>query len=99
MTDKSYWWIAINGPSCARSNFPMRKPLVTPTPEQLIGFPTAEEAEQAQHTCLTAPIREVKKHMKNWITGVALGRLAYIRPSNPEPFTKGATMWLEENRP
>ena len=50
---ESYWWIAINGPSCARSNFPMRKPLVTPTPEQLIGFPTAEEAEQAQHTCLT----------------------------------------------
>jgi hypothetical protein len=76
VTDRLYWWIALNGPSCARSNFPMCNPLVTPTPEQLIGFPTAKEAEEAQHTCLTAPIKDVKKHMKNWVTEVRLGRLA-----------------------
>jgi hypothetical protein len=44
-------------------------------------------------------MKDVKRHMKDWARKVQLGRLAYIRPSNPEPFTKGVTMWLEENRP
>jgi len=33
---------------------PLREPLVTPTPEQLFGFPTLEEAEEAQRICMTA---------------------------------------------
>lgn len=53
------FWIAINGASCAMTALPMRNPLLTPTPEQMLGFPTPEEARRAQHIYLTAPMEEV----------------------------------------
>jgi hypothetical protein len=95
MTEERYW-IAINGPSCARSSLPMRNPRVTPTPQQLFGFLTPEEAQKAQHICLTAPIPEVKKFMRDLQPGVASGRVRYIRPEHPQPPTRGQTMWTED---
>jgi hypothetical protein len=53
------YWIAINGPTCAMTSLPLRKPQVTTTPQQLVGFPTWEEAEHAQSVCLNAPMAEV----------------------------------------
>jgi hypothetical protein len=61
--DKRYW-IAINGPSCAICSMPLKEPLVTPTPEEMFGFLTLEEAERAQRICLMAPIKKVERFME-----------------------------------
>jgi hypothetical protein len=87
-----HYWIALNGPSCA--SVPMKAPLVSPVPQQLFGFPTYEEAKQAQKLCLTAPIKVVNEYIQSLGPAVKAGRVKYIRPANPESFTRGPTMWL-----
>ena len=59
-----YYWLAINGASCAASTMPIpatAKIKVTPRPEQLIGFSTREEQMKVQKMCLEAPMNEVKR--------------------------------------
>jgi hypothetical protein len=92
--DKKYW-IAINGSSCARSSLPMQNPMVTPTPEQMLGFPTVEEAQKAQRLCLQAPMNEVRKFMESLRPDVKSGRIRVIQPAHPQPPTHDATMWTE----
>jgi len=89
------YWIAINGASCAMASFPMTNPVVSPTPQQMLGFPTFEEAKHAQQICLTAPMNEVKRFLQSLAPDVKAGRLVAIMPDNPEPATRGTTMWLE----
>ncbi len=92
---KMYYWIAINGGSCAMSPTVLPPTLkVIPTPEQLIGFPTREEAEAAQTQCLNAPINEVRKFLEG-LAGRVGRDIAVIQPTNPGPPTHGQTMWLE----
>lgn len=59
------YWIAINGASCAIASAPMKNPKVTPTPQQLLGFPTFEAAKHAQTVCLTAPMGEVVRFLQS----------------------------------
>ncbi len=93
MTTQALYWIAINGSSCARLAVSLRLPLrVTPTPQILIGFLTAKESLDAQQTCLTAPIEEVKQRMSEWHRRVDV---TVIRPANPGPQTNGETLWAE----
>ena len=94
MSDERYW-IAINGASCALTAFPMRHPLVIPTPEQLLGFPTLDEARKAQQVCLNAPMPEVKRFMQSLSADVMAGRVRVIKPKHPEPPTSGQTAWME----
>src|SRR5437868_4028869 len=91
-----YYWIAINGRTCAASAIPMRNDgfRVSPTPEQLVGFPTRREQLQAQEYLLTKPIKKVNRYMQSLGPRVASGDLAYIRPSRPEQYTTGQTLWL-----
>jgi hypothetical protein len=96
--DEWKYWIAINGASCAMSALPMRKPKVSPTPQQMLGFPTLEEAKHAQHVCLTAPLDDVKRFLASLSADVKAGRIIAITPANSEPPTYGPTMWLEETR-
>jgi hypothetical protein len=91
-----HYWIALNGPSCAMASWPMKEPQVSPVPQQLFGFPTYEEAKQAQKLCLTAPIKEVDAYIQSLGTSVKAGRVKYIRPANPESFTHGPTMWFDD---
>jgi hypothetical protein len=91
-----HYWIALNGSSCAMASFPMRDPQVSPVPQQLFGFPTYEEAKQAQKLCLTAPIKDVNEYIQSLGRAVKAGRVKYIRPTNPEPQTGGPTMWLDD---
>jgi hypothetical protein len=79
------YWIAINGSSCAISSFPLRNPMVTPTPEQLFGFPTLEEAQEAQRICLYAPIEQANAFIQSLARDVKSGRVRYIRPEHPQP--------------
>jgi hypothetical protein len=89
------YWIAINGPSCAISALRFCQPVVTPTPEQLFGFPTWEEAYEAQQLCLNAPMAEVNKFLKGLRSDIKSGRARYIRPKHPQLPTRGPTMWTD----
>jgi hypothetical protein len=94
-TNKFYYWIAINGASCARTSFPMHNPMTCPTAEQLLGFPTEKESRQAQEICLSAPINLVRAYLESLAPDVASGRIKVIQPPNPEPPTRGITLWYE----
>lgn len=91
---KSYYWLALNGPSVASCMAPLSKKLsVTPTPEQLIGFSTYEEAKRIQQFLLTAPMEKVVKYMESLPPRIRSGEIQYIRPQNPQPYSPDATMW------
>lgn len=91
---KRYYWLALNGPSIAFTAIPISKRLtVTPTPEQLIGYSTYEEAKRIQEFLLTAPIEEVVEYMESLPPRIESGEVQYIRPKNPQPYPDGATLW------
>jgi len=86
------YWIAINGASCALCRLPSTvPPTVTPRPQGLIGFRTLKEAQAAQSLCLTAPIPEVAKAIKQWRRGKS--GVVCVDVPNPEPPTTGPTIW------
>jgi hypothetical protein len=90
------YWIAINGSLCALSGIPWRNPITAPRAQQLLGFPTLEEAKRAQHICLNAPIPEVKAYLESLRPDIQAGRVVHRTPANPDPQTGGETMWMEE---
>jgi hypothetical protein len=94
MGDRRYW-IAINGPSCARTSIALREPKVSPTPYQLIGFPTDEEAREAQRICLEESPATVRQFMESLQPRVRSGVIRVIQPDHPEPPTTEQTAWLE----
>ena len=89
-TDERYW-IALNGSSCAMTSMPMRHPLLTPTPQQMLGFPTFEEAKQAQRICL-----EAVEFLKSLAPDVKSGRVRVIQPKHPQPPTAEQSIWTED---
>ena len=99
MTTEERYWIAINGASCAMSAMPLENPVCRPTPQQLIGFPTFEEARAAQRLCLTAPISEVRAFMRSLVPHVLAGRVCVIEPEHPDPSTTGPTAWMDGEDP
>lgn len=94
-SDKQWWWLAVNGPSCTACGFPIRPDQfeVCPVPEQLIGFRTREEQLAAQKFLLTAPIKQVKDYMASLPSKIDAGETAYVRPRNSEPPTREPTIW------
>jgi hypothetical protein len=94
-TDERYW-IAINGSGCAITALPMRNPKVTPTPQQLLGFPTYEEAAEAHRICLQAPLDEVRRLFESLRACVKSGRVRVIQPRHPQPQTDGPVTWTED---
>jgi hypothetical protein len=90
------YWIAINGASYAISSFPLRNPMVTPTPELLIGFPTLEEAQEALDVCLHSPIAQRDVFFLRRAPDVKAGRIRLIRPEHSQPSAPGdPTMWTD----
>jgi hypothetical protein len=96
--DGSRYWIAINGASCAIAPMPMRNPIVTPRPQQLLGFASLEEAEHAQKVCLTYPMDKVREFLASLAPQVHEGTIRVMTYKDPEPSTKGPTTWLEDTR-
>jgi len=89
---KAYYWIAINGGSCAASGVvPLALTGVSPRPGCLIGFPSEKEALDTQQYCLTAPNEDLPAMFT-----VLRDRedLIYIVCKNPEPPTREQTMWF-----
>lgn len=93
---KKWWWLAVNQASVAASATELTDPVVYPTPQQLIGYPTRESQLTQQRFLLDAPINDVKEYMT--VTVPALlreGKLAYRKPRQPQPPTRGTTIWTE----
>jgi hypothetical protein len=89
-----YYWIAINGASCAAS---LVTPLSAevqckPTPETLIGFPTREEASDMQHFCLTGPIEGVHERLMKLEQREDVVIKVF---KTPKPPTHGPTLWID----
>lgn len=95
LSGDEWWWLAVNGASCAACFFPARVDdlEVSPVPEQLIGFRTREEQLEIQQFFLTAPIQDVGRYMASVPRKVKAGELGYLRPDNPEPPSHDSTMW------
>lgn len=75
---KTWWWIAINGASCAACKFELSDGLcVRPTPEQLIGFKTRTEQIKIQEFLLTASIEGIGKYMAALSARIDSGTVAY----------------------
>lgn len=90
-TEKPFHWIAVNGSSCAVSPFPLKFPFaVKPTPEWVMGFPTAEEAVEAQQFLLAAPPEQLRPRIAEWMKR---SDVVSVRFPNPEPQTDGPTVW------
>jgi hypothetical protein len=77
------------------TQLPLREPLVTPTPEQMLGFPTFEEAYEAQQVCLNEPMPKVQRFLLSLSADVKSGRIRVIQPKHPQPPTSGPTMWTD----
>lgn len=91
MKKKRYYWLALNGPTVTWSMAPLSEKLsVTPTPEQLIGFSTYEEAKRVQHFLVTAPMEKVAEYMESLPPKIRSGEIQILRPKNPEPYTTEA---------
>lgn len=90
----TWYWIALNGPSCAASMFPSPPPKVIPTPQMLVGFDSRAEQLAAQKRLLTVTIEEVRAYIDTLHTMAAGGQVQIIVPPNPQPPTQGQTMWL-----
>jgi hypothetical protein len=93
-----YYWIAINGGSCALSVTPMRVfPTVNPTPQNLIGFRTLEEAQEAQHFLLTASIPDCERRISELLLRAQSGEIIIVVPEDPEPPVNPGepTLWME----
>jgi hypothetical protein len=94
--EDEWWWLAVNGASCAACWFPLRADLIVkPTPEQLLGFRTREAQLEVQHVFLNAPLDEVAQFQRmHLLPKIERGDIAYIRPPAPEAPTRGQTMWI-----
>ena len=88
---ETFYWIAINGASCAICRFPLPKTLgVRPVPQALLGFKTQAEAETQHKFILTADLDAVHARIRSF---AGRADVAKITPTDPEPPTQGQTVW------
>jgi hypothetical protein len=92
---QALWWLAINGSSCTLCPVPMKHPTTRPRAQQLIGFPTREEAVRALEIATTAPMDELERYFRGLGVRARKGEIRSIEPDEPEPSTREPTAWLE----
>jgi hypothetical protein len=67
-----------------------------PTPEQFLGFATFAEAEAIKKFLAHATIENVTKFMTRTFPALLkAGKVAYVRPENPQPPRDCPTVWLD----
>ncbi len=65
--EREYYWLAINGDSCAACPIPMAKqPSCKPNPELYIGLDSQEKQTAAQQFLLTAPQEKIVGQVEQW---------------------------------
>lgn len=88
------WWIAINGASSCAANLTFPSPTMscTPTPRNLIGFPTQQEAADAQQFLLEAPVdRDMNRRLQKWVDRDDVIVLTFRYPEPPGTTTDWTT--------
>jgi hypothetical protein len=95
-TEKTYWWLAINGSSCAVSPMPLPDTVVVrPQPHTLLGYQTQAEQLKDQQFFLTASIEEIARYQNGPMRKkVASGEVRFKGCAMPDVPTKGPTCWL-----
>ena len=96
MNTKRWYWLAINGASCAASYFPMmvKELHVKPVPEVVIGYGSQERQLNRQEFFLTQPLDALQQYVKYKLQmEIATGEAVFKRLPNPEPPTTGPTLW------
>lgn len=93
---QQWWWLAINEASVAASPDALTDPVVYPTPQQLIGYPTRERQLIFQRMLVNAPIDELNKYLKETVPVlIRQGQVAYRKPTHPQAPVHGPTAWVE----
>ena len=95
MEEVERFWIAINGTSCSLSRTPWKNPVTIPVARQYKGFPSVEEAEEAQRLCLEGSEAEMEAFFEEMQPAVKAGRIRVINPPYPQSPTEGPTAWME----
>jgi hypothetical protein len=91
---QEWWWLAINGSSCAACFMATPAMTVSPTPELLVGFSTRDEQLRTQKFLLTAPIDDVTRFLTTTLKSKAdNNEVALIRPALPKPPCEQTT-WI-----
>jgi hypothetical protein len=93
-----YWWLAINGASCAASPFPLPDHVVVrPTPERLLGYRTQKEQLDDQHRFLHHPLDSVRNYVRQTLPRkVRAGEIKQRLMKKPERPTRD-THWILGN--
>jgi len=89
-----YWWLAINGASCAASSIPLPDYVVVrPTPERLLGYRTQAEQIDDQHRFLHHPKKTVRNYVRQLLPiRVKAGEVKQLVMEQPERPTS-ETIW------
>lgn len=94
-----YWIAAYRDNIGSLSPIPLRDPVVSPTPDLLIGYPTREEAQALLQRTLTAPSSTGAAYCEHLFPEVEGDRLVVINPSHPEPWDPGGIITWTEREP
>ena len=90
-----YWWLAINGASCAASSFPLPDDVVVrPTPERLLGYRTQAEQLDDLHRFLHHPLDSVRNYVRQILPKkVKAGDIQQRIMKDPQRPTRD-TLWI-----
>lgn len=93
-----YWWLAINGASCAASPIALPDNLVVrPTPERLLGYRTQAEQLDDLNRFLNHPAKLVRNYVRQLLPmKVRKGEIKQIILQQPERPTN-ETNWIVDN--
>jgi hypothetical protein len=93
---KKLWWLAFNGTTVSPSLMPFVNPVVTPTPEQLLGFPSQSEQLEVLQYLRTASAADKNRYIcERMPKEVQAGRLVYKRLFETQLPSREGTNWTE----
>jgi hypothetical protein len=94
---KKLWWLALNGSTVSPSAMPFVNPIVTPTPEQLVGFPSQSEQLEVLQYLRTASATDKSRYIcERMPKEVQAGRLVYKRLLESQPPSREGTNWTDD---
>lgn len=93
MTKQKWYWLAVNGSSCAAWEIPCERVGISPKPELVIGVSTRREQLEIQHICLNEPMEKVHRKFQEIAALASVYQAVFFRVLDPEPQTHGPTIW------
>jgi hypothetical protein len=90
-----YYWIAINGPTTALSNFALPKTVkVSPTPQRLLGFKSRQKQLEVNNFLLNDTAEKIQIYFNEVLPElVKIGEAVDIIYENSENYQNTTTRW------